>query len=79
MSRITSCDSRTDHREQGDNVRVRVRPLENRVKFKTFAGLSLVLGLVVAAVPVSAHHSFAAEFDGNKQINLIGVVTRWIG
>ncbi len=50
------------------------------MKFKTFAALSVVLGLVVAAVPLSAHHSFAAEFDGNKQINLVGVVTKvdWV-
>jgi hypothetical protein len=45
------------------------------VKFRSF-----VLGLMVAAVPLSAHHSFAAEFDGNKQINLVGVVTKvdWV-
>jgi hypothetical protein len=45
------------------------------VKFRSF-----VLGLMVAAFPLSAHHSFAAEFDGNKQINLVGVVTKvdWV-
>ena len=32
--------------------------------------------LTAAAVPMSAHHSFAAEFDATKQITLNGAVTR---
>ena len=34
------------------------------------------IGLLIAAVPVLAHHSFAAEFDANKTIKLTGVVTK---
>ena len=34
------------------------------------------LGLLLAAVPVMAHHSFAAEFDSNKPIKLTGTVTK---
>lgn len=34
------------------------------------------LGLLVPAVPVLAHHSFAAEYDASKTITLKGVVTK---
>jgi hypothetical protein len=33
-------------------------------------------GLLLAAVPVVAHHSFAAEFDANKPVKLTGTVTK---
>jgi len=34
------------------------------------------LGLLLAAVPALAHHSFAAEFDANKPVKLTGTVTK---
>ena len=34
-------------------------------------------GLLLAAVPVWAHHAFAAEFDQNKPLKLRGTVTKW--
>jgi hypothetical protein len=44
------------------------------MKMKRFLiGGSLV---VAAAVPVYAHHSFAAEFDANKPVSLKGAVTK---
>jgi hypothetical protein len=44
--------------------------------------LSVVAGVLAAAaaLPVLAHHSFAAEFDASKPVKLEGVVTKmeWI-
>ena len=42
--------------------------------------LAAGLGLMLAAVPVWAHHAFAAEFDINKPLVLKGTVTKmdWI-
>ena len=33
-------------------------------------------GLLVAGARVSAHHSFAAEFDADKKLELTGIVTK---
>jgi hypothetical protein len=40
----------------------------------------VALGLAGAAVPLSAHHSFAAEFDQNQVVTLMGTVTQmeWV-
>ena len=34
------------------------------------------VGLLVAAAPLVAHHSFAAEFDATKRLELTGTVTK---
>jgi hypothetical protein len=35
------------------------------------------LGLLLAAVPVTAHHAFSAEFDVKKPMKLQGTLTKW--
>lgn len=43
---------------------------------KSMIALGLGFALLAAAVPVIAHHSFAAEFDSTKPIKLQGIVTK---
>jgi hypothetical protein len=40
--------------------------------------IALLIGVATlsAAAPLFAHHSFAAEFDGTKRVQLTGVVTK---
>ena len=47
-----------------------------RIKFAALSGI----GLLLAALPVLAHHSFAAEFDVGKPITLKGKFVRmdWV-
>ena len=42
--------------------------------------MAVGVGLLLAAVPVAAHHSFAAEFDANSPITLKGTLTKmeWV-
>jgi hypothetical protein len=47
------------------------------MKYLVFAILSILL---FAALPIAAHHAFAAEFDVNQPVKVKGVVTKveWV-
>jgi hypothetical protein len=43
---------------------------------RLFNVLAVGAGLVLATVPVLAHHSFAAEYDSTKPLKITGTVTK---
>jgi hypothetical protein len=69
----TLIDSRRRSSRRGDFN----QEIAMRIKYAIVTALA---GLVFAALPIWAHHSFAAEFDGAKKIKLQGKVTQmeWI-
>ena len=46
------------------------------MRLRTVGLLALVVGVILSAAPVKAHHSFAAEFDSTKPITKQGYVTK---
>ena len=46
------------------------------MKCRILSVLAVSGALMISAIPLLAHHSFAAEYDSNKPINLSGSVTK---
>ena len=46
------------------------------MKIKSLAAGLALAGMISVAAPVFAHHSFEAEFDRSKTVNLTGTVTK---
>ena len=46
------------------------------VQYMRHALLGLIAGIVLFGSPVWAHHSFSAEYDAAKPVNLTGTVTK---
>lgn len=47
------------------------------MRTKLAVAVTGTLLLVLAAVPVWAHHAFSVEFDVNKSLTLKGTLTKW--
>ena len=47
-----------------------------RISMRLVGVAVVAAGLFLAAVPVQAHHSFAAAYDENRPVNLQGTVTK---
>jgi hypothetical protein len=46
------------------------------MRVTSLGALAAALGWLASAAPALAHHSFAAEFDANKPVTVVGTVTK---
>src|SRR5262245_38674220 len=57
-------------------VQLLLRPGERSMRRRVLGFLTLSVLLLTSTVPVMAHHSFAAEFDRTKPVEMKGIVTK---
>jgi hypothetical protein len=56
---------------------IKYSEIDRRHWMRVQAGLLIIcVCLVAGAVPLLAHHSFAAEYDANKPVTITGTVTK---
>jgi len=63
-------------RSARSRVTMRLVGRENKSRMKSRILIITAAGLITAAVPMLAHHSFSAEYDRSKPITLKGTVTK---
>src|SRR3977135_3052842 len=66
--RLRSLDQ-VAHEKAGPVYKVDVKRLSSRA-------LAMILGVMLSATPLRAHHSFSAEYDAKKPTTLTGTVTK---
>ena len=49
------------------------------MRVKSFSGLIALAALLLTAMPVFAHHSFVAEFNGDKEAIVKVCSRKWCG
>jgi hypothetical protein len=47
-----------------------------KIKFSLSFGMRIAVFGLLGTIPVLAHHSFAAEFDGSRAVRLVGALTK---
>ena len=52
------------------------RGIRGTMKIGALTSMSIAAAALVASLPLAAHHSFSAEFDGSKEIKATGSVTK---
>jgi hypothetical protein len=53
-----------------------MKKLNSKMLINGVAAGLLMLGTAITTTSVQAHHSFAAEFDANKTVQMTGIVTK---